>query len=110
MPTGVLVAVGAAEFEADVLAGLDGSSAHVVRRCVDVADLLGVAASRQASVALVSLRLRGIDAEVVHMLGELEVVAVGVAPAGHDEDHTTLRRLGCAAVVTPDDPAVSTPW
>jgi MinD-like ATPase involved in chromosome partitioning or flagellar assembly len=103
MGPSVLVAVGPADFEPTLLARLADSGADVVRRCVDVADLLGVAASRQATVALVSLQLRGIDADTLHTLGELEVLAVGVCTAGDDSDQRTLRRLGCRAVLTPEE-------
>ena len=46
MSTGVLVAVGGVNFEADVLSVAAEPQMHVVRRCVDVADLVATAASR----------------------------------------------------------------
>jgi hypothetical protein len=66
--TGVLVAVGPVGFEPAVLAVASSPDIHVVRRCVDVADLVATAATRQAPAALVSAQLRGLDAEVVDRL------------------------------------------
>jgi MinD-like ATPase involved in chromosome partitioning or flagellar assembly len=108
---GVLVAVGAVDLEAELLPMLaDTPDVHVVRRCVDVADLISVAASHQADAALVSLALPGLDADVVSRLSELEVAVVGLSEAGTDGDGVTLLRLGVDTVTSrdelPDLPAV----
>ena len=60
-PVGVLVALGGAAQEQPLVAALDqaGSGARVVRRCVDLADLLAAASARTASVALVDADLDG---------------------------------------------------
>ena len=79
MSTGVLVAVGAADFEPSLLRAAEAGDVHVVRRCVDVADLLATAASGQADAALVSLGLRGLDLEVVERLRTLLGVQTPVA-------------------------------
>src|SRR4051794_18370795 len=79
MTAAALVAIGAAPFESDVLTATSASGLVVVRRCVDVADLLATAATRQAGVALVSTALLGIDAEVLARLTSEQVVVVGVA-------------------------------
>jgi MinD-like ATPase involved in chromosome partitioning or flagellar assembly len=99
MPAGVLVAVGTAPFESDVITSVATSGLHVVRRCVDVADLLATAATRQADIALVSMALGGMDAETVGRLAEQGVVAIGIAADDAAPDATTLRRLGVADVV-----------
>lgn len=103
MSTGVLVAVGAAEFEFDVLTAAASRDLHVVRRCVDVADLLATAASRQAAVALVSSALLGLDTEVLDRLRRERVLVVGVADDDLSLQATLLRRLGVDAVVTVDE-------
>lgn len=100
MSTGVLVAVGAATFEFEVLTAAAGRDLHVVRRCVDVADMLATAATRQASVALVSSSLLGLDTEVLDRLREEHVLVVGVADDELSLQETLLRRLGVDAVVT----------
>lgn len=64
--------------------------ARVVRRCVDVADLLGVAEAGTGTVAVVSAGLRDMDRECVDALRSVEVVVVGVH-APHDE--AAQRRL-----------------
>src|SRR5262249_46610780 len=109
MSIGVLVAVGAAAYEPDLLAGLRHERVHVVRRCVDLADLLAVAASRQAEVALVTELLPGLDAESVAWLERAGVAVVGVvATAGEGIDGSAegpgLGRLGVEVVVAADDP------
>lgn len=100
MSTGVLVAVGAVDFEFDVLSAAAGRDLHVVRRCVDVADLLGTAATRQAAVALVSSALVGLDTEVLARLRDERVAIVGVADDEASLQMTFLRGLGVDAVVT----------
>lgn len=100
MSTGVLVAVGAVDFESDVLSAAASRDLHVVRRCVDVADLLATAATRQAAVALVSSALVGLDTEVLARLRDERVAVVGVVDDEASLQPTLLRRLGVDAVVT----------
>ncbi|MGI8701843.1 MAG: AAA family ATPase [Nocardioidaceae bacterium] len=100
MSTGVLVAVGAAAFEFEVLSASADRNLHVVRRCVDVADLLATAATRQARVAIVSSALVGLDTEVLDRLRDEQVAIVGVADSEESLQSTLLRRLGVDAVVT----------
>ncbi|MDX6308971.1 MAG: hypothetical protein QOI06_2017 [Nocardioidaceae bacterium] len=99
MSTGVLVAVGAVRFESDVLTAAAQSGLHVVRRCVDVADLMATAATRQAGVALVSTSLGGIDTEVVARLRDEHIEVVGVASSEPSPDATVLHGLGVDVVV-----------
>ena len=97
--TGILVAVGAVDFEAQLLAALRGRDLHVARRCVDITDLIATAASRQAQVAVVSSALRGLDADVVARLRDEEVAVVGVTPEPASADEAVLRSLGVELVV-----------
>lgn len=101
--TGVLVAVGAVAFEADVLAAAEGGGLHVVRRCVDIPDLLASAISRQAQVALVSVELAGLDGQTVTRLGEEQVRVIGVTDARSGPDVERLRGLGVENVVVADE-------
>ena len=80
---------------------------EIVRRCVDVVDLLAVAASGQGRAVLLSGELRHLDADAVDRLRAAGVVAVGVAPRGAMPVENRLRAAGVMHLV-PDDaePAV----
>lgn len=98
----MLVAVGAAGFEARLLDAVTASGLHVVRRCVDIADLISTAASRQAAVAFVAAQLRGLDREVIDRLGDEEVAVVGVTPEFSSADEAALRSLGVDVILPAD--------
>lgn len=75
----VLVSTGAA-WEARALAALQAHRATVVlKRCVDVADLLATASTGQADVAVLAADLAGLDHTVVDDLGRYGVRVVGIA-------------------------------
>lgn len=80
---------------------------EIVRRCVDVIDLLAVAASGQGRAALVSAELRRLDADAVDRLRAAGVVPVGVTPRAGQAAEERLRSAGVLHLV-PDDaePAV----
>jgi MinD-like ATPase involved in chromosome partitioning or flagellar assembly len=99
MSTGTLVAVGSVDFESAVLTAASSGGLHVVRRCVDVADLLATAATRQAQAALVSTGLGGIDTEVLARLRDERVATIGVVHDEASSDAGLLRRLGVDALV-----------
>ena len=92
----VLLTAGGEPWEATALRLLDGDGVVVLKRCVDLADLLASAATGQADVAVVSGELGGLDADVVMQLlrDDVRCVAVG----GSDE---ALARIGVVAVVAP---------
>ena len=105
----VLTAADGASWEASVVGGLgDGDSAvEVVRRCVDVIELLAVAASGQARAALVSASLRRLDVDAVERLSAAGTVPVGVVERGDVAAEERLRAMGVAFVVASDiDPGV----
>ncbi|HEY2299803.1 MAG TPA: hypothetical protein VGH43_18885 [Jatrophihabitans sp.] len=80
----------------------------IVRRCVDVVDLLAVAASGQGLVALVAASVRRFDADAVDRLRAAAVVAVGVVPRGCPEVEDRLRAIGVTHLLPDDsDPAVA---
>jgi MinD-like ATPase involved in chromosome partitioning or flagellar assembly len=80
----------------------------IVRRCVDVVDLLAVAASGQGRVALVAASLRRFDADAVDRLGAAAVVVVGVVPRGDVAAENRLRAVGITHLLPDDaDPAVA---
>ena len=100
----ILVAVSGAPWESDLVAALgrQRGAVTVVRRCVDVADLLAAAATGQARAALVAAELGRLDADVVARLLGSEVQPVGVLTPGSAEEAERLRRLGVTAQVDAD--------
>ena len=96
------VADGAAWEERLVSALERNPTVEIVRRCVDVVDLLAVAASGQGRVALLASSLRRLDGDVVDRLHAAAVVPVGVVPRGDDAAEQRLRALGVGHVL-PDD-------
>jgi MinD-like ATPase involved in chromosome partitioning or flagellar assembly len=103
MSVGVLVALGAVPFEPRVLGALHDDRLHVVRRCVDVADLLATSATRQAQVALVGLELRGVDTDVVSRVTHEALAVVGVVADSATADEAVLRQMGVDFVCAADD-------
>jgi len=96
----VLTAVTGSPWESRLVAALDsGSGVEVVRRCVDIADLLAAAAAGHGRAVLLSADLRRLDREVVRRLGASGVAVVGVA-AEDDQGEIRLRQLGVARVVS----------
>jgi MinD-like ATPase involved in chromosome partitioning or flagellar assembly len=95
---GVLTAV-VGEAEAAVVQGLSASrDLEVVRRCADLAELLGTAAAGRGRVAVVSTDLPGLDREAVAHLHGSGVRVVAVPGEGWDQMRAAV--LGADAVVT----------
>ncbi len=94
----VLLAAGGQAWEAAALRQLSGGPTLVLKRCVDLADLLASAATGQADVAVVAGDLPGLDADaVMHLLrDDVRCVAVG-------RDVDDLARIGVVGVVPEDD-------
>jgi len=80
---------------------------QIVRRCVDVVDVLAVAASGQGRAALLAASLPRLDADAVDRLVAAGVAPVGVVARGDTAAEDRLRALGVTHLV-PDDaePAV----
>lgn len=86
----VVIAAGGAPWEANAVREIEASSTlRLVRRCVDVADLLAVAESDLAAAALVTTELAGLDADAVYRLER-----AGVRVAAIEADETRCRSLG----------------
>ncbi|KQV75829.1 hypothetical protein ASC61_12870 [Aeromicrobium sp. Root344] len=105
----VVLAAGGAPWEAAAIREIEGSPAlRLVRRCVDVADLLAVADTDLAVAALVTADLQGLDADAVY---RLEHAGIRVAAVEADEGRCRalgierLVRLGSLDVVARDAPA-----
>ncbi len=84
----VVVAAGGAAWESGVLREIETSrSMQLVRRCVDVAELLAVAPSAAAGAAFVATELPGLDADAVFRLERAGVRVIGL---GDDERRRAL--------------------
>lgn len=99
----ILVAASGASWEARALQQLGTAAPGVVvlKRCVDLNDLLASAATREAQVCLVAYGLPGLDADSVDHLRRSGVSVVVVAePAELDQGGTDrVRRLGIEHIV-----------
>jgi MinD-like ATPase involved in chromosome partitioning or flagellar assembly len=79
-----------------------GTDAQIARRCPDLADLLAVAGSGLAEIALISADLRSLDRTALDHLRECSVTVVGVYPPGDDQAERHLRQLGISTVIPAD--------
>jgi MinD-like ATPase involved in chromosome partitioning or flagellar assembly len=97
----IATAVTDAAAEANLVAALDRSDRGitVVRRCVDVAELLIVAGSGTARAVVLSADLRRLDRDVLARLAAAGVAVVGFAGSA---DHELCWRLGIRFVVPAD--------
>ena len=104
MSSGLLTAGSGQSWENDLVAALDrpGSPMTVLRRCVDIGDVLAIATTGQASVAIVSADLRRLDTEAVSALRAAGVAVVGVHPAADDRARVRLERIGITTLVSDD--------
>lgn len=98
----ILTAVTGASWEAQLVSALDKAPGglQVVRRCVDLADLLAAAAAGHGRAVVVSADLRRLDREAVGRLAASGVATVGVVPEGDEDSERRLRQLGIDHVVT----------
>ena len=79
-----------------------GTDVQIARRCPDLADLLAVAGSGLAQVALVSADLRSLDRTALDHLRECSVTVVGIYPPGDETAQRHLRQLGISTVISAD--------
>jgi MinD-like ATPase involved in chromosome partitioning or flagellar assembly len=108
MSVPVLTAVTNARWEESLVQALGRSDlgVTVVRRCVDVADLLATASSGTARAVLVSSDLRRLDRETLARLAVQGVAVVGLVPPDDEAAERRLRQLGVLHVLPADsDPA-----
>jgi MinD-like ATPase involved in chromosome partitioning or flagellar assembly len=105
-PLTVLTAV-TGEWEAPLVAGLERSAAgvRVVRRCVDLGELLSVSAAGLARAVLLSADLQRLDREAVLAMLGAGVAVVGLVPPGDAAAGRRLRGLGVLRVLPADAPA-----
>lgn len=96
----VLTAIGDPRREAELAAGLHDTDlgVTVVRRCVDIADLLAAGAAGLAEAVLLSADLRRLDRAAVQRLRATGLAVVALAP-GDEATHDRMRRLGIDVVI-----------
>lgn len=104
----VVTAFGGVAWEAELIAALDAwPGVELTRRCVDVVELLAVAATGQARAALLSADLRRLDVDAIDRLLVAEVTPVGVITRGDAGAEQRLNVIGVRHVVPYDaDPQV----
>ncbi len=110
----VLVVAAGAGWESEALRTLgEDPGVVVLKRCVDVDDLLATAAAGQSDVAVLGLDAPGLDAAATSMLRHHGVAPVVVAPtgragardAGVEAARLHARRLGLTLLITDDEVA-----
>ena len=102
----VLVAASGATWESPVLELLGGRSGIVVlKRCVDVDDLLAAASAAQSDVAVVGIDAHGLDQAAVEHLRRHGVRPIAIVPTGPAPDPACLRatRIGIRTLVAEDE-------
>jgi MinD-like ATPase involved in chromosome partitioning or flagellar assembly len=104
MAVPVLTAVCDARWEAQLVAALERGDlgVSVVRRCVDLADLLATAATGQARAVLLSADLRRLDRDALSRLAGAGVAVVGLVAPGDEDAERRLRQLGVLHVLPSD--------
>lgn len=103
----VLTAVTGAKWEADLVGELDrcDHGVTVVRRCVDLGELLAAAAAGTARAALLSAELRRLDRDAVARLASAGIAVVGLVDPGDVVAEKRLRELGVGQVLPADSGA-----
>jgi Flp pilus assembly CpaE family ATPase len=104
MTVPVLAAVTGASWEAALVAGLERTPTGitVVRRCVDLADLLAAASTGTARAALLSAELRRLDRDALSRLAAARVAVVGLHAPGDEQAEARLRQLGVRHLLPAD--------
>jgi MinD-like ATPase involved in chromosome partitioning or flagellar assembly len=98
----VLTVVTGAAWEVELVAALeadDRRGMRVVRRCVDLADLLAAAATGIARAVLLPSDLPSLDRDAITRLGSAGVAAVALVTSEDEAAQRRLRQLGVTRLV-----------
>ncbi|MCK9874472.1 chromosome partitioning protein [Frankia sp. Ag45/Mut15] len=100
----ILTAVTDSDVEAGLVSAFDRRDlgVTVVRRCVDLPDLLAAATTGAARAALLSADLRRLDRDALTRLAIAGIAVVGLIAPGDEDADRRLRQLGVAAVIPAD--------
>ncbi|MDQ1688482.1 MAG: hypothetical protein QOK42_1457 [Frankiaceae bacterium] len=106
MTIGVLTAIGDTGREAALVSSLERRDlgVRVVRRCIDLPDLLAAAAAGSAQAVVLSADLRRLDRDALTRLAIAGVAVVGLVAPGDEEAERRLRQLGLTHVLPADAP------
>ncbi len=98
-PVAVLTAIADPALDTELAASFARTDlgVTVVRRCVDVMELLSAATTGTARAALLSADLRGLDRQAVATLHQAGLATVGLA--GSESAQRQLHQLGCTLVI-----------
>lgn len=115
MGTSLVTAGSGQNWENELVAALDrpGAPMTVLRRCVDLGDVLAIAGTGQAAVAVLAADLRRLDTEAVTRLRTAGVAVVGVHGVGDTAARERLLRMGISILVADDagtDAVVAAAW
>jgi MinD-like ATPase involved in chromosome partitioning or flagellar assembly len=104
MSVQILTAIAEPRWEADLAGALASADVglQLVRRCVDLAELLAAAAAGLAQAAVVSADLRRLDRDAVARLQATGVAVVGLTGVGDEGAERRLRQLGVDQVLRHD--------
>jgi Flp pilus assembly CpaE family ATPase len=100
----MVTAMPGAAWETDLVTALEHADhgVTVVGRCVDLAELLSIAATGAARAALLSADLGQLDRDAVGRLASAGVAAIGLVGAGDEHAEARLRRIGVPRVLPVD--------
>ena len=99
----ILTALGGAPWESAVITAVEATAElSITRRCVDVVELLSMAATGLARAALVSAELRHLDADAVDRLIAADVVPIGLVERSDGRAEQALAVLGVRYTVPAD--------
>jgi MinD-like ATPase involved in chromosome partitioning or flagellar assembly len=100
----VFTAVTGAAWESELVSALDREDhgVTVVRRCVDIGDLLAAATTGTGQAALLSAELRRLDGSAIARLTAAGVAVVGLVEPGDARGAERLRQLGVVRVLPAD--------
>ncbi|SCX51971.1 Flp pilus assembly protein, ATPase CpaE [Klenkia marina] len=103
----VFTAVTGAAWESELVGALDRADhgVTVVRRCVDVGDLLAAATTGTGQAVLLSAELRRLDGDAVARLTAAGVAVVGLVEPGDERAVERLHQLGVGRVLPADTEA-----
>ncbi len=103
----IVTAVNVTSWETDFVAavGRTANQIRVVRRCVDLADLLATAATGAARAVVLSANLRRLDATALSRLRSAGLHVIALVPEGSEQIERRIRQLGVRHVFAADIPA-----
>src|SRR4051794_3524766 len=109
MTVAVVTAITDAVRESELVAalGADDFGITVVRRCVDLPDLVATTAAGTAQAVVLSTDLRRLDQEALTRLAMTHVAVVALVPPGDEAAERRMHQLGVRHVLSADADAAT---